>query len=450
MNKSKNEYTPPRNIWDVYNGLNFDEPLESDDPRRVETEAGRGDFSFSNLLQYLGVDPRSYEFRGVEPPKRVYTAFCGHRGCGKSTELRRLCHQLDKDGLFMVIFLNASYELDTNNLRYADVFMALAKKLFERLEKESVSIDQIYLDNLESWFKQRVIIDEKKREYALDIKAGIEAKSGIPFFLQLFANMTTAFKNNSTYKEELRKDITNTFSQFALAFNGLLEAVRETLPDHAKRKALLFIVDDLEKLPRDDARSIFIGDVNQLQQIESNFIYSAPIDFLYEGSQFRQLFLPMTLPMIKVTEKDGSKNEKGYSILREMIFRRADRSLFTPPSVVDKIIEYSGGNPRHVLQLMTYAYSHTKNEVFDEEAVDRAIQDMKVSFQRFLTLEDYETLYRIDCSKDYTTNEQVQNLLHQLALLEYNEFWWRSHPAVRLIPAYQELAKKSKKSKKKP
>ena len=96
--------------------------------------------------------------------------------------------------------------------------------------------------------------------------------------------------------------------------------------------------------------------------------------------------------MIKVAEENGSGNAKGYSILREMIFRRAERSLFTPPEIVDRIIEFSGGNPRHVLQLMTYAYSHAKHEVFDEEAVDRAIQDMKVSFQRFLTLEDYETL----------------------------------------------------------
>ena len=239
MNKKKKDYIPPKSIWDVYNGLNFDEPLESDDPRRVDTEAGRGDFSFSNLLQYLGVDPQTSSFKGKEPPKRVFTAFCGHRGCGKSTELRRLCNLLDRNDLFMVIFLNASFELDTNNLRYADVFMALAKKLFERLEKESVSIDQIYLDNLESWSKQRIIIEEKKREYTIDINAGIEAKSGIPFLGQLFARMTTAFKNNATYKDELRQSITNTFSQFAFAFNGLLAAVREALPKHAKRKALL-------------------------------------------------------------------------------------------------------------------------------------------------------------------------------------------------------------------
>jgi len=184
MNKSSGTYVPPQTIWDAYGKLNFNEPLESDDPRFVDTEQGRGDFNFSALLRYLKVDPRTYTLKGAEPPQGVYIAFCGHRGCGKSTELKRLAQKLDKKGLFLVVFLDSSRELDINNLKNADVFMALAKKLFERVEQAHVTIDPVYLQKLEIWFRQRVITEGEEKEYTMDIKTGAEAQTGIPFFGQ--------------------------------------------------------------------------------------------------------------------------------------------------------------------------------------------------------------------------------------------------------------------------
>ncbi len=443
MSQSHQDYKPPDNLWDVYDLLNFDLPLESDDPKCVDTESGRGKFNFTQLFRYLKVDPDNLQFRGNEPPKKTYIAFCGHRGCGKSTELKKLASILDNEGLFLVVFLNASEELDTNNLRYADVFIALAKKLVDTIMALSIKIDPIYIEKLELWFKQTVIVNAKISDYAMEIKAGVEAQSGIPFLGKIFANFTTAFKNNATYKKELREVVTNAFSQFAEGFNALITAAREALPDHGRRD-ILFIVDDLEKLPWIHAEELFIKNVNQLQQINSNFIYSTPIDMLYAGNQLQQFYKTVTLPMIKLTEQDETTNEKGYEVLREMIFKRADASLFIPENIVDTIIEYSGGNPRHVIQLLSYAYSHAENEVFDKEAVDNAINDLAVVFKGFLSKEDYTLLCHIDQTGDDTSSEQIRKLLYDLALLQYNKFWRKSHPAVRLLQAYNDCLKNSK------
>jgi hypothetical protein len=45
----------------------------------------------------------------------------------------------------------------------------------------------------------------------------------------------------------------------------------------------------------------------------------------------------------------------------------------------------------------------------------------------------------IDSNPDETRNtEEARKLLYHLALLEYNSYWWRSHPAVRTLPGYCE------------
>ncbi|MBN1290386.1 MAG: hypothetical protein JXB48_00980 [Candidatus Latescibacteria bacterium] len=443
MDSSHQGYKPPDNLWDVYDLLKFNEPLESNDPMRVDTESGRGKFNFTKLYRYLSVDTKTYQFQGNKPPKKIYIAFCGHRGCGKSTELKRLASILDREGLFLVVFLNASEELDTNNLEYADVFMALAKKLIEKLEELSLSVNPIYIKKLESWFKQSIIVNAKIKDYAMEIQAGVSAKSGIPFLGNIFANITSKIKNNATYKEELREVVTNAFSLFAEGFNELITAIRDILPVQQNRQDILFIVDDLEKLPMEKAKDIFINNINQLQQINSNFIYSTPIGMLSEGIQLQQFFQPFTLPMIKIVNKDGSNNPDGYKVLRDMIFKRADRSLFESESLVDKIIEYSGGNPRHVIHLLAYAYSHAENDIFDKEAVDSAIDELAVLFQRFLTKEDYDLLCHIDKTGDDTPSERARNLLYHLALLEYNAYWWKSHPAVQKLTAYKKCYENS-------
>ena len=107
----------------------------------------------------------------------------------------------------------------------------------------------------------------------------------------------------------------------------------------------------------------------------------------------------------------------------------------------DKIIEYSGGNPRHVLQLMEYAYNNSTGDCFDNDAVDKAINDLANNYKRFLTSEDYQLLYEIDHSSENNPSEHVRKMLYHLALLEYNDFWWKSHPVIRILPSY----KKSKK-----
>ncbi len=440
------DYTPPTDLWDVDAQLEFNEALAHGDKRYVPTACARGDFRFSRLLKALGVDDRDdkrWLLRRLH--QRGYHLFCGHRGCGKSTELRRLAAKLDHEEAFFVIFMDVLEELDYNNLQYSDVLLTLAKQLFEQLEAADLDIDQVLLQRLEDWFKERIETNAVTKEFAAQIKTGAKAETGIPFLGKLFADISTAFKNNSSYKQELRTIVENSFSQFADSFNLCLQAAEDAIQRANKGNKLLFIIDGTDRLRGEDSKNFFIADVHQLKQINANFVYCAPISLLYEGNQVQQEFNHVVLPMIKLREKDdASPLSAGYEVMRGMIEKRAAPELFSDAALIDTLIEFSGGSPRELLKLLHYAFLRATGEQFDSIAVDAAVNDLATDYKRLIEPEDHTLLYGIDNNNETEENtERTRRCLYHLMLLEYNGFWRMSHPVIRSLPGYQKAAEQA-------
>ena len=340
------EYQPPDDIWEVNRRLRVDEPLDGEnDPRWVDTGAARGEYSHHRLYRMLGVNPDGAALRLGTPPERSYYLFCGHRGCGKSTELRRVRNDLHSPTLYYVVFADAAQELDVNNLRYQDILLHLASKLVEQLNGDDIGIERVHLRRIEDWFTQRVERQEETSQFALEIKAGAGVETGLPFIGKVFARISDTFKTNSTYKTELRRTLQNYFTDFADAFNHLIEAAEDAVRAAGMGRRILFVIDGTDLLRDEDARAFFIADVHQLQQVRGLFIYCAPIHLVYEGTSIEQSFDRIfNLPMIKVANADGSRNEIGFNAMREMLYRRAAPNLFDD-GVVDDLIEQSGGHP---------------------------------------------------------------------------------------------------------
>ena len=91
-------------VWDYRDNLDYDIPLNPGDPRLVPLNDARGDFSENRILKALGMNPNSRELR--KAPERLYVLFGGHRGCGKSTELRRLVSKLRGPKGYCVVFID--------------------------------------------------------------------------------------------------------------------------------------------------------------------------------------------------------------------------------------------------------------------------------------------------------------------------------------------------------
>ena len=427
------DYEPPRDIWEVNATLRFDEPLNGgQDQRWVNTHAARGDGSLDRLTKVLGVDMDTDQLR--EAPERGYYLFCGHRGSGKSTELRYIRHRLDKPDIYHVVLADAALELDVHNLRYQDILFHLAGKLAESLSKKGIRIEPVHLRRLDDWFKERVEKSETTRDFAMEAKAGVEAKLSLLAVAKVFGRISTTLRTNATYKDELRRTLQNYFSDFADAFNHLIGVAQSKLS-----QPILFVVDGTDRLREDDADAFFNTDIHQLQQIRGIFIYCAPVHLTYQsnvlGSNFNEVF---HLPMIQVEKKDGTANHDGLDAMRQMLLRRAHEDLFEP-GVVDYLVQHCGGHPRDLLRLLQGAFLHAERERFDADGARKAVRDLGSDFRRMLRSTDYEHLASIDIGQARDdADRRSQWLLYNLALLEYNDFYWRSHPAIRETSAYLE------------
>jgi len=316
--------------------------------------------------------------------------------------------------------------------------MAMARALLERLRDEGIALPGDALCELESWFADKVLSHEETKELAVGVETSVTAQGGFPYVLALLGRFTTAFKNNHTYKESLRRVIRNAFADFAVAFNALLRRAEETLNSANKALRVLFLIDGTDKLRGEDTRLFFVYDVEQLLAITALAVYTAPITLKYESNLAGKLDADLVLPMIKLYEKNGGRCDAGWDAMRDLLLRRANHSLFASDAEIERLIAHSGGHPRELLRLLKLSCEFAEDDVLDGVTVDLAIKQLAAEYRRFLEPDDYALLARIDGDDVHAGNdERTRRLLYNLALLEYNDASWRrSHPVVRTLEGY--------------
>ena len=426
-------------IHEARRNLRFDEPLAADDPRLVDLNAVRGDFRLHRFLFELGIDAPDGPVDA--PPDCQYVLFGGHRGCGKSTELRRLGAALHRADRYYVVLVDVLQLLDVNDVEYSDVLLAQAEALTAQLERDGIDIDGVHLQRLHDWFFERIESRTKTRELAAELKAGAEVKTGLPLLGRLLAGIVNSIRANSVHKDELRRVVRASFPQFADAFNGLIEHARERVGAEQRGRGLLFIVDGTDRLRGNDADAFFERDVYQLKMVRANVVYCAPIDLISERGVLAQSFSIVRLPMIKLADKHAETPlPEAMEAMRRMALARIDARLFTDAgAILDYLIRVSGGHPRDLIRLLSYALAESFGRPIDQAAAEEAVRRLATDYRRIIQQDDYALLATIDWAPpEYTPiDKNTRRLLYDLALLEYNSFWWASHPAVRTLDGYR-------------
>ena len=434
-------------IWDAKYNLSYDEAIEPDSPFFLDISSGRGEFRIKTLYRQLHIDVNKGQLR--RPPRKDYTLFTGHRGCGKSTELSRVATYLHDRERYFVIHLDCVKRLDIDNLNYSDVLLALATRLLEALEEEhSISVEPVHLHNLENWFAERVETHTDIKDYAAEIKAGAKGKTGLPWLAELFAELTSRINIGTTYRNQLRQVLTNNFSEFSKAFNQLIRVAEDKIREKQLGARILFTVDGTDRLNSEDAHKFFIEDSHQLTQIDSIFIYCAPIHLLHtNGSHLNANFnSPFRVPMIKVRDPQNRPIEENYELMRQLTYRRVPNYLFSDIAVLDKLIRYSGGHPRDLFRLLNISINHTEGDLIDALSSDKAIKEVAYDYRRTITKDEYKLLVEIDQNPDTPepyTSETSRDMLYDLVLLEYNNYFWKSHPTIETLPGYQKALSES-------
>ena len=434
--------TTEKTLWAYQENFDFHTDIEVGSPYYMPLEGHRGEYSRAPLLNAFGLDSQGVWLPGVAKRQKTFVLFGGHVGCGKSTELRQVGALMAKS--YTISRVELTKILDINNLRFSDLLIALAHEVVATCHDKQLVVMDVFLNPVVNWFETRIVKEERFKDLDAEIKTEAKAQLGIPYLVTLLATMTAKFRSGVSYREELRHEVTNGFTQLVGHFNALIAHVNELLVARGIGP-MLFVIDGTDKLKREDSTNFFQADVNQLLQIETHLVICAPIAVLLEEPGTAQRFtLRERLPMIKIEERDGTPIPQAIDVLVQLIKLRMPLNFFDSPDTVRYLARMSGGHPRDLLRLVRGCFAVTDAAPISRTAAERAVKNMASEYQRSVLQSDWPELVAIDTSggDDIDRNEPRLRMLYALVLLEYNSYWWRSHPLVRTLPGYAKAKEK--------
>lgn len=151
--------------------------------------------------------------------------FTGHRGCGKSTELRLLERNWRKQ--YHVVYLETDEQTDINDVEYTDLYLLVVQYLEYELRKLGIQIDREILADFENWFAEVTDETETSVESSIsmegEITLGTETPIAIPFLAKLLAKLNSQIKGGSKNKTIIRRTLERDFSRLKSGINLLLD-----------------------------------------------------------------------------------------------------------------------------------------------------------------------------------------------------------------------------------
>ncbi len=198
--------------------------------------------------------------------------FTGHRGCGKSTELRRL--QRHWESQYRVIYLESDNEIDINDADYTDLYLLLIKQVTDDLTKLGLRFDPRLLNSFESWFKDITDETEESVEKSISLETSAEAGREIPFISKLLAKLLAQMKGSSKQRQTIRQTLRQDIGQLKADINRLLRDADAKLKQQDSRqyqKGFLVIFDNLDRVPPSIGDRLYFDYAAQLEDSNSKF-----------------------------------------------------------------------------------------------------------------------------------------------------------------------------------
>jgi hypothetical protein len=419
---------------------NPSEALEPTDPRYVDFDEARGGNVVDRIVR---------AFRRANKPD--CKLFAGHRGIGKTSELKRLQSILEQAGggapPFLVVFVDATRQLDSNDLDFPDLLVLLAGELQKQLRSAAVdgfSGTTTYLKRL--WDDLLGLLGKEIRIESAEVD--------LPF-----GSLALEFRNRPTQRMRLRENVESMATDLLHAVNQLLDEANAALRASG-RAGLVLIVDGLDKISRrrlEDGGNthdrLFIDRSEHLSSLRTHTLYTVPISMFYSPrcAVLEQSFGEFNTPISMVRIRGEGRSEAtadtiGMQKLWEMLDLRCKyaRIKFTEAFDNDDTWEYlcrmSGGHPRHLLILVCGAANLLDSLPLTRDAVEHAIRDYANSLLREIPDAFWQKLSRFDQpQEDFPKDEDHQEMLFLLHVFEYvnGRPWYEVNPVLRTLERFQ-------------
>lgn len=357
--------------------------------------------------------------------------FMGHRGCGKSTELNELSIKLSNEG-FAVKTINASLEIDMQNVAYWDLFILVGKKIVEMANDCNCRISKKTLKRIENFWDsveiESIRSNTRGTEASIDVEGGLQAK-----ILKIFGKAQAEIK----FSSENRKIIRHKVEQAAAEWNEIINLISDAISKKYDRKYPVIIFEDLDKLDIEKAWSIFLGYAYAMSKVPIHIIYTFPIALSYSPKfgLVAPYFQVETLPMIKLHLQNRIECPEGIRIMEKILFKRADESLFSKDALRKTII-FTGGCIRDLFNILIDSSRRAirrNSSVIELEDVNYMLTKFSSELTKRIEKKQYDFLKSI-YEGDKTEIEDRETLLEMMqaqVILEYNSTRWHDvHPLV--------------------
>lgn len=439
---------------EIDSAVNKFQPVTPDHPFYVNFENLRGDFQEKNLASILNVERQNghyiYNYK-VNQGNKTLLFLAGMRGSGKTSELAKFAQLLHLPQCFFVVTCNVDQELDMDNVQYMDILIFQLEMLLKRAADVGLNLDDDILESMQLWFQERVI--EINRSLKADGSAELELEPDKSFnvagllgkLIGLTVKLTTGLSGSYERANTIRIKFQNRFIDFSQKFNTFIEQVNAQLRKEGKGQEVLYIVDGLEKtMGAETRRKIIMEESNRIRQIRVNTIFTLPIELMKERQHIRNFSEIVTFPSVKIKERDGTLVKEAVARFEDMVLKRVSEELFDSHETIRLAVEYSGGSPRQLLDIIQRAKWQADNEVgkITRQDMEKSIEKLGNELSLYLEHSDFELLKALkndlDAGNPIGFDGAIQNLLEQGILFEYNDGTYKQvNPALELSKLYK-------------
>ncbi len=346
------------------------------------------------------------------PNEYIKIIFSGHRGCGKSVELKRFADEINHPDAFLSILVDLEQETNIEQLAPEDLFVALVSILIRELTVRKIPFDKKDFNDITAeWLEEKELSKEIENDFGIEASTKASLGWKLWTFLGLEGNLKGAYSRNSKTTQTIRQKIKTNPKPVQTKFNAALVGIRRRIRESQQGKDLIFIIDGLEKANPSVYESLFVKDVQLITGINAHLITTVPISTFYEILHLptHDYFRDFYLPMVRV-------DNTSRSLLKSLVEKRVDNNLFEA-SVLDLFIEKSGGCPRILLKLVNRSILNGVGGTVSIEIAEEVIIEEGNERWRAMT-EKHKTILR--SGKFDSADKEVFELLQSLNLLEYN------------------------------
>ncbi len=382
----------------------------------------------------------------LSPDEATTQLFTGNIGCGKSTELLRLKAKLEQQG-FHVVYFESDHDLEMADVDISDILLMIAHQVVESLENDEIKLKPSALVGL---FQNLAETLQTPMEIA-DVSFSV----GI-------ANLTARAKESPEMRSRMRQYLEPRTKTIIDAINEeLLEVAIATLRAKGK-KGLVVIVDNLDRIDpvarangRTQSEYLFIDRGEQLKRLNCHLVYTIPLALVFSDDLPRLSnrfgVSPKVLPMVPVTQRDGSTSEAGLALLQQMVLARAfpDKNynervdhisdIFENIDVLNRLCHISGGHMRNLMRLL-YGCLQKADPPIPSSVLEAVIRDERDSSMALIDESEWQLMFKAIENPDTQGNEAYILLIRSFLLYEYRDNggrWFALNPVLKETQRFQ-------------